>query len=150
MLLCCTCCFRTSKLLTLTLHRTKANHWTEKPKTMLPKASGKIKLTRCTFTILWLNKQRLEQRKRTFFPFLESLVKLLHSAHWATQHDNTTALAIILWHFTVPSKNTFFSGKYCVFLMNYLADAKCAEFKWNVCTRGSQEEGPHSIGLDTL
>lgn len=109
-LLCCTCCFRTSKLLTPALHRTKANHWTEKPKTMLLKASGKIKLTRCTFTILWLNKQRLQQRKKTFFPFLESLVKLLHSAHWATQHGNTTALAIILWHFTVPSKNTFSQG----------------------------------------
>lgn len=139
-LFCCTRCFITSKLLTPTPCRIKADHWTKKPKTMLPKASGKIKLTRGTFIILWLNKDGWNKGKKPFFPVFESLVKLLHSAQWVTQHDKHHCLSYNSMAFYSTKQEHLFSGKYCVFLMNYLIDAKYAEFKWNVCTRGSQKK----------
>lgn len=107
-LFCCMCCFITSKLLTPTPRRAKADHWTKKPKTMLPKASGKIKLTRCTFIILWLNKDGWNKGKKSFFSLLESLVKFLHSAHWVTQHDKHHCLSYNSMTFYSTKQEHFF------------------------------------------
>lgn len=68
--------------------------------------------------------------------------------YWVTEHDKHHCFSYNFMSAYSTKQEHFLLGKYSMFLTDYLADAKCAEFKWNVCTGGSVEEGPRHMALD--